>query len=109
MPKEGTDVEGSTAPVQGHAAGKGRAWTWTETFSFSHTTLYPQFGGRTAPSTAQIFDIIEVFQFETRLKKIDYIKPLDCKQDSIYPEVICPVVWRKAFFCIFLEREVKKK
>lgn len=25
-------------------------------------------------------------------KKIDYIKPPDCKQDSIYPEVIYPMV-----------------
>lgn len=31
-------------------------------------------------------------------KKIDYIKSLDCKQDSIYPEVIYPMVWRKALF-----------
>lgn len=31
-------------------------------------------------------------------KKIDYIKPPDCKQDSIYPEVIYPMVWKKALF-----------
>lgn len=41
---------------------------------------------------------LQCSSLKLEFKKIDYIKPPDCKQDSIYPEVIYPMVWRKALF-----------
>lgn len=95
--KKGIDTESYTGPLKTMLLVK--ASLNLDTSSFSHTALYPyHLGEGWLLAPLRFLVLLKCSSLKPGLKKIDYIKPLGCKQDSIYPEVICPVVWRKAFF-----------
>lgn len=72
---------------------KNRTRTCTRTSDYHCMALDLYHLGKEGPLTTEILQIIKGFQFEIQVgKKDDYIRPLDCKQYSIYSEVICPMV-----------------
>lgn len=60
--------------------------------------LFPQLGEEELLKLHRFLMPVQSSSLKLEFKKIDYIKPPDCKQDSIYPEAIYPMVWRKALF-----------
>lgn len=91
MPSKGPDNWEYKWFVLGHITGK--------TSSFSYTALSPYCLGEGLLGPLRFLILLKGSSLKLRYKKkIDYTESLDCKQDSVYPEVMYPMVWRKPLF-----------